>query len=252
MARYLNVPTLEANFLAPLKTTFDVQGSSLDGGRNGLGEGITMEMTGGGVVTATYEDCKIATREQHEYINWLGARLNGSFRFVNVPIITDWFGPFPIIEGIPYPFVNAIPNANGSLINPGEAVPEATVFGKIIGNSALNAGVVRMRIYRLSRPLRHSDWFSIYHVTKGWRAYRYWEVLNRYSDGVESVEGIPLPYQEYSLALAPPLREAVADGTRVEFARPRFVAKFPAGFTLPSVVEAFFVTQQSIQFTEAF
>lgn len=117
MAQYLNVPTLEANFLAPLKTTFDVQGSSLDGGRNGLGEGISMEMTGGGVVTATYEDCKIKDKEQYRYINQLGARLNGSFRFVNVPIITDWFGPFPTIGGLPSPSVSGISHSDGSFFS---------------------------------------------------------------------------------------------------------------------------------------
>lgn len=119
----------------------------------------------------------------------------------------------------------------------------------------MNAGILKMKIYGMPRRLDWSEWFSIYHPTKGWRAYRFWEVLEAaptLPDGVDVIEGTPTPYQEYRLAIAPALREAAAIGTRVEFARPRFVAKFPAGFTLPSVVEAFFVTQQSIQFTEAF
>ncbi len=243
MAVYTNQPTLAANFLAPVRTTYDVTGSSIDGGRNGLGEGQSIEMSGGGTVTAIYEDCKIKDPEHYEYVNWLGARLNGGFRFINVPIITDWFGPFPKIGRLPTPIVSGIPHSDGSLFSDTSGYSQATVYGQITAAAALNAGVVKMRVYGLSRPLRWSDWFSIYHPTKGWRAYRYWDVLAR-TDGSG--------YSDYTLAIAPPLREAVTAGTRVEFARPRFVAKFKSDFTLPSVVEAFFVTQQAIQFVEAF
>jgi hypothetical protein len=243
MANYLNQPTLAADFLAPAKTNADVLGSSIDGGRNGVGESQSIEMSGGGIVSATYEECKITEPEQYEYINWLGARLNGGFRFINVPIITDWFGPFPKIAKVPAPIVRGIPHSDGSLFDDGSGYSQATVWGELLDDAAANAGIVTMRVYGLSRPLRWSDWFSIYHITKGWRAYRYWDVLSSSAgDG----------FTDYQLAISPPLREATAAGTRVEFARPRFVAKFKPDFTLPSVVEAFFVTQQTIQFSEAF
>ncbi|RVL78608.1 hypothetical protein CN135_16610 [Sinorhizobium meliloti] len=242
MAVYTSQPILGANFLAPVKAIYDVTGSSIDGGRNGVGEGQTIEMSGGGIVTAIYEDCKIKDPEQYEYVNWLGARLNGGFRFINVPIITDWFGPFPRVNGLPAPIVSGITHSDGSYFSDGSGYSQATVYGEITEAAALNAGIIKMRVVGLSRPLRWSDWFSIYHPTKGWRAYRYWDVISKTN------ETNPV----YTLAIAPPLREAVAVGTRVEFARPRFVAKFKSDFTLPSVVEAFFVTQQSIQFVEAF
>jgi len=242
MAVYTGQPTLEANFLAPVKAIYDVTGSSIDGGRNGVGESQTIEMSGGGIVTATYEDCKIKDPEQYEYVNWLGARLNGGFRFINVPIITDWFGPFPKVGGLPAPIVSGITHSDGSSFSDGAGYSQATVWGTVATAAALNAGIIKMRVSGLDRPLRWSDWFSIYHPNKGWRAYRYWEVISKTDD--------PTPL--YTLAISPPLREAVTTGTRVEFARPRFVAKFKSEFTLPSVVEAFFVTQQSIQFIEAF
>jgi len=248
MANYLNQPTLAADFIAPGKTTYDVIGSSIDGGRNGTGQGQNIEMSGGGIVTAFYEDCKIKDPEQYEYINWLGARLNGGFRFINVPIITDWFGPFPKIKKLPTAIVKGIPHSDGSYFDDGSGYSQATVWGIVTEDAALNAGILKMRVYGLSRPLRWSDWFSIYHnAAKGWRAYRYWDVLSS-TAGTDDAGA----YVDYALALAPPLRESVAAGTRVEFARPRFVAKFKADFTLPSVVEAFFVTQQAIQFVEAF
>lgn len=242
MATYTNLPTIAANFLAPERASFDVKGSALDGGRNGLGESISIETTGGGIVTATYEDCKIKDKEQYEYINWLGARLNGSFRFINVEIPTDWYGPFPVIGGLPSPLVTAIPNSDGVLFEAGHPFYEATSWGRATDYAPLNAGILKIEAYRLSRKLRHSDWFSIEHPTKGWRAYRYWDVLSEPSGANGN----------YELAISPPLREAVNTNTRIEFARPKFVAKFPSEFTLPSVVEAFFVTKQTIQFVEAF
>lgn len=246
MGSYLNQPTLYANLLGPASTSTDVVGSAIDGGRNGAGESQSIEMSGGGLLTATYTDCKIVSKEQLEYINFLGARLNGGFRYINVPIITDWFGPFPTIGGLPAPFVTGIPHSDGSLFTDTSGYSQATVWGEVLAAASGNAGIISMRVYGLNRPLRWSDWFSIYHPTKGWRAYRYWEV----QAAVDGNNG--QPYTDYTLALAPPLREAVAVGDRVEFARPRFVGKFKADFTLPSVVEAYFVTQQTIQFSEAF
>ena len=243
MATYINQPTIATNFLAPERASFDVKGSALDGGRNGLGDSIAIETTGGGIVTATYEDCKIKDKEQYEYINWLGARLNGSFRFINVEIPTDWFGPFPTIGGLPTPIVSGIPHSDGSTFDDGSGYSQATVWGRATQFAALNAGVINIQVSGMVRRLRHSDWFSIYHPTKGWRAYRYWDVLDAPSSGNNGT---------YRLAISPPLREAVTTDTRIEFARPRFVAKFPSEFTLPSVLEAFFVTKQTIQFSEAF
>ncbi len=238
MAAYTNVPTLEANFLSPASVSIDVMGSSVSGGRNANGESQTVEMSGGGLLTATYSDCKLTEPEQYEYVNYLGARFNGGFRFLNVPIITEWYGPFAGKKA----FIGGIPHSDGSFFSDGSGYSQASVWGEVTEAANLNAGIVKMRVYGLSRKLRWSDWFSIHHATKGWRAYRYWDILD------VTAETNPV----YTLALAPPLREAVTVGTRVEFARPRFVAKFKDGFTLPSVVEAFFVTQQTIQFSEAF
>lgn len=242
MSAYTNVPTLEANLLAPASVSVDVMGSSVSGGRNAVGESQTIEMSGGGLLTATYSDCKLTVPEQYEYVNYLGARFNGGFRFLNVPIISDWYGPFPIVNGITRAKIGGIRHSDGTLHSDGTGYSQRTVRGVVAQTAGLNAGILKIRMFGLARPLRWSDWFSINHPTKGWRAYRQWEVLD------VTAEENPV----YTLALSMPLREATPLGTDVEFVRPRFVAKFKDGFTLPSVVEAFFVTQQTIQFSEAF
>ncbi|TPN90256.1 hypothetical protein [Mesorhizobium sp. B1-1-5] len=248
---YINLPTLDVNFLKPARLSFDTKGGGLEGGRNGLGESITIETSGGGVLVGSYENCVVRAREEHEYINWIAARMNSSIRFMNVPILSDWVGPFPVMNGVPQSFITRIPHSDTSLFSDGAGYSQATVFGTMGATAALNAGQITLNIYGAERNLRWSDWFSIYHPTKGWRAYRYWES----SDPVtvtETVEGVAYTGSQYVLSLDRPLREAVPAGTRIEFARPRCVMKFPSSFTLAWEAEGWWQSTPTIQFVEGF
>lgn len=294
MAVYTDQPTAPIMYLRPTAASFDVPGSGLDGGVNGAGESISIETSGGGMVICTYDRCVLQADdpERHEVINWLGARLNGSYRFINVPIINDGIGPFPFIEGKRRPILSGVSHSDGSLFSDGSGYSQSTVYGEITEDAGLNAGIIKMRVYGAARPLRWSDWFSIYHPIKGWRAYRYWEVIER---GEPATENVPIEYnreylltlfgedmldyllttvsggldylltsqlavteyyqrsyQDYTLAIAPPLREAVTAGTRVELARPMCVMKFPRGFTLPWQYEGNYQARPTLQFVEAF
>lgn len=242
MANYINLPDLDADFILPSGMMFDVQGGSVDGGRNALGQSASIGMSGGGLIVGSYKNCFIHDPEQHEYINWLGANLNDSTQFINVPILTDWMGPFPRINGIPQAMVSGIPHSDGALFSDGSGYSQATVWGELTEDAALNAGVISMRVFGLARPLRWADWCSILHPTKGWRMWRYRKILS------QTVEANPV----YGLAISPPLREAATAGTRVELARPRCVMKFPSGFTLPWEIEGFYMASPTIQFVEAF
>eukprot|EP00913_Durusdinium_trenchii_P008088 g7585.t1 len=184
---------------------------------------ITIDFSGGGVVTATYERCMIEAddTERHEVINWMGAYGNGGYRFFTVPIINDGIGPFPVINGRRRPIIKGIPHSDGSLFTDGSGYSQATVYGEITEAANVGAGIIRMRIYGAARDLRWSDWFSIYHPTKGWRAYRYWEVIDK------TDEANPV----YTLGIAPPLREAIIVGTRA--ARLRDERFYQQGYDLP-------------------
>lgn len=243
MATYINQPMFPVDFLRPTEALFDNPGSGLDGGVNGVGEPISIETSGGGIITATYSGMVLeGPDERFEVLNWLGARLNGGFRFINVPIVNDKIGPFPVIKGTRRPIINGIPHSDGSLHSDGAGYSQATVYGELTENAALNAGILSMRVYGAARDLRWSDWFSIFHPTKGWRVYRYWDVIDK-SDDADPV---------YRLALSPPLREAAAAGTRVELARPRCVMKLPKGVTVPWSYKGWYSSRPTVQFTEAF
>ena len=251
MSRCLSLPTLDIDFLEVTGFEFDVQGAGFDGGRNSLGETISIGMSGGGLVTGSY-DCMVFEAEQIEYVNMLGARLNGSFRFINVPLRTDFAGPFPIINGQAAPIVSGIPHSDGSFFTDGAGYSQGTVFGRFGAAAALNAGQVVIDIFGAPRRLRWSDWFSVYHAErKGWRAYRFWEVSDPTNISA-TFGGTTYAGQRYTIAISPALRAAVSSGDPIEFARPRFVGKFPSDFTLPWRSDAIHMDRPTIQFVEAF
>ncbi|HLP67944.1 MAG TPA: hypothetical protein VK181_10540 [Rhizobium sp.] len=253
MARsYINKPTLNIDFIKPSAHEFIPVCKATEGGRNFEEETISMAIGGGGHVVATYEDCFIQTREQHEYATWLSSYLTGSFRFINVPLKTDWMGPFPILDRWPVPIVSGITHSDGSTFSDGSGYSQATVFGVTTASATVGAGILSMRVYDAARDLRWSDWFSINHATKGWRAYSYWSVISKSAEGTETVSGASRTYRDYQLAITPELREAVAAGTRVEFARPMFVAKLESGTAIRMRTSGFWVARPTLQFSEAY
>lgn len=250
MGGYTGLPTLDIDFLKARGFGFDTVGGSIDGGRNGLGQTISIEMTGGPLLVCDYA-CVVHTREQHEYLNWLAARCNGSFRFVNVPIRSDWMGPFPVIGGRPTPIVSGIPHSDGSLFADGAGYSQVTVFATFGEPAALNAGRIVIHVYGAARQLRLSDWMATYHAAKGWRAWRYWETSE--PDAVtETFDGVELTGSRYTLSIDVPLREAVTAGQPIELARPRCAMKFPAGFTLRWQSDLVQMDEPQLRFEEAF
>ncbi len=246
MASYVNLPTLYIDFLRARGMSFDTPGGGLEGGRNGLGESITIGLSGGPHIVGRY-DFLINTPEHFEYLNMVAARMNGSFRFINVPIWTDFMGPFPA-QG---PIVDGIPHSDGSMFSDGAGYSQATVFGIFAASAALNAGEIVVDIIGASRNLRHSDWMSTYHSVKGWRAWRYWE-KSEAANVTRTVDGVSYPAKRYTIAIDVPLRQAVTAGQRIELARPRCVMKFPVGFTLPYETDPSHIMGPSMNFVEAF
>ncbi len=244
MAIYINQPMFPVDFLRPTRASFDNVGSGFEGGVNGLGESISVETSGGGIITASYQGMVLeGPDERHEVLNWLGARLNGGFRFINVPIVNDKIGMFPTIRGTQRPIITGIPHSDGSFFSDGSGYSQATVWGELTEDVALNAGIISVRVYGASRQaFRWSDWFSIYHDVKGWRAYRSWKLIS------QTEEENPVS----RIAISPPLRQATPAGTRVELARPTCVMKLSKGQTVPWEFDGWYHARPNISFTEAF
>ena len=244
MGELTNQPMFPVDFLRPTKVSFDLVGSGVDGGVNGAGQSSSLETSGGGMWAATYGDMMLeGPDERFEALSWLGARLNGGFRNIVVPLVNDKVGAFPIIGGAVRPIVKGIPHSDGSLFDDGSGYSQSTVYGEMRASASVGAGVVTMRVYGAGRKMfRWSDFFSIYHSTKGWRLYRSWELRS------QTDEENPVS----TIAISPPLRQALAVGDRVEFARPRCVMKLQKGATVPWDYSGFYSSRPTISLVEAF
>lgn len=242
MATFTGQPMFPVDFLRPTRAKFDQIGNGIDGGVNGEGDSSSIEFSGGGKVTATYERMVLqGPDERHEIVNWLGARLNGGFRLINVSIVNDRIGPFPIINGTVRPIVKGIQHSDGSFFSDGSGYSQATVWGELTETAALNAGIIKVRVYGASRKVfRWSDWFSIYHTVKGWRAYRSWDLID------QTTEENPIS----TIAITPPLRQQTPAGTRIELARPTCVMKLRRGETIPWDYEGYYQSRPTANFIE--
>lgn len=244
MGDLTNQPDFPVDFLRPTRIMFDNVGNAVDGGVNGVGEAISLETSGGGMMTAMMENMMLeGPDERYEVLSWLGSRLNGGFRNIVVPLVNDKVGPFPVINGGMRPIVRGITHSDGSLFSDGSGYSQSTVYGEATANAAVNAGIISLRVYGAARKVfRWSDWFSIMHPTKGWRIYRSWELIEQ-SGGENPVSRI---------AISPPLREAIKVGDRIELARPRCVMKLARGQTVPWGYSGFYSSRPSVSFVEAF
>lgn len=242
MGALIGQPDFPIDFLRPTRISFDTVGNEVDGGVNGVGESTSIETSGGGMWTAMIEGMVLeGPDERYEVISWLGARLNGGFRNIVVPLVNDKIGAFPIINGAVRPIVKGIPHSDGSLFSDGSGYSQASVYGEVVAME--NSGILQVRVYGGARKVfRWSDFFSIYHPNKGWRLYRSWELLD------QTNEANPVS----RIAIQPPLREPVSVGDRVELARPRCVMKQARGQTVPWGYEGWYSSRPSVSFSEAF
>lgn len=242
MGQLTNQPDFPIDFMRPTRISFDNVGNAVDGGVNGVGESVSMETSGGGMMIATLENMVLeGPDERYEVLSWLGARLNGGFRNIVVPLVNDKVGAFPVINGAVRPTIKGIPHSDGSFFTDGSGYSQSTVYGEIV--QQVSSGLLKVRVYGAGRKVfRWSDWFSIYHPTKGWRIYRSWELLD------QTDEANPVS----TIAISPPLREAVAVGDRVELARPRCVMKMARGQTLPWEYSGWYSARPTISLAEAF
>lgn len=240
MADYVNIPTVDLNFLRPKGVSFDTLGGQQEGPRNGLGHSIMMNVASGAHVVASYNGCMIHDPEEFEYFDMIGAR--GPARFMNWPIINTWTLPTRSVGGLPIRTYTPLFDEDGSFIDGATSI-EPAVRAKATAPAALNAGTVSLRVSGGNRRLRHAAWFSFQHAVKGHRAYRVWNIDSAVADGNSVI---------YTFAITPALREAIVLDQEANFVSPRFVGRLAPGVGVPYMAEDRWIASHSIDVMEAF
>lgn len=172
----------------------DIERQTLSGGTALTGATDRISADGGGRVFAEFGGGELVDRDTVLAWRALTARLGEG--------VTPMVVPFCDARHQPYGGTHEVTYGDGAYHSDGTPFAGGGSFGEVTADAALRATTLEFNAV-LAQPLIGGEWFTIVHPTKGERAYR-----------VHSVDGSALSFR-------PPLREAVAAGTELDFTNPR-------------------------------
>lgn len=145
------------------------------------------------------------------------------------------FIPFP--EG--FARITSAPHSDGSPFSDGSEYYQPAIDIVSDGSAELRATSMAIRINEAA-ALIGGESFSIYHDTAGWRLYEIATVLVDEEDATSA-----------TITFMPPLREAIPDGTQLEFDRPRCTMRLASPGSMDLTVRPWTFNSASVDFVEA-
>jgi hypothetical protein len=215
-------------------------GAGIEGGRSLSGISQAIDATGGGFVAVDYKMIQLGNVNQDRlrYFNRLGF-LNGGVRSIVVPLLVDAVSPLALGASL----FMASKFSDTSHFSDGSSFSQSAIAAVTVGAFALNASTIVIKILQGS-PLQGGEWFGLFHPTKSNRAYLITDVDSKATNEDGSAT--------YSVAIRPPLRGPIGDGSEVDFLRPRCVMRLAPGTTLSVDVEKYWYGTPDISFVESF
>lgn len=208
--------TLDLCEMMPTEIMIDILGGSVEGGANMAGASQAIDLSGGGIVAATYAGITLMTRAQHRYWNEIAGLINTGSTRIFVPLLTD-----------------AALEAGEDYSNLGDVLTAAALFA------------TSLRIQTAGYEPFKGQWFSIDHGgTIQHRAYRI----------VTKTTETPGDPWTGTIGIRPPLRAAVAVAAdKLRFDRPLCSMRLAPGESMPwSWSAPGIMGQGSVPFVEHF
>lgn len=172
----------------------DLERRTISGGISLSGEEDVIETDGGGRVFAEFANGPLLQREDQLAWRAIGTQFGAG----TVPIIV----PFCDKLHQPYGNEHLVPHSDDTPFSDDSEYEGGGPTATVTTAAALRATSLDISI-TAAQPLIGGEWFSILHPVKDWRAYN-----------IATVEGSTITFR-------PPLREAVAAGTELDFAEPK-------------------------------
>lgn len=216
---------------------WNLAGAQISPGQTASGMLQSVRIDGGGLWIASLNDLYLGDETRLQCLRALRSQTKAGTIPINVPR-HDVLQPWPLDgDGNPIIVVDQIPHYDGSFFSDGSGYSQSVITAESVGSADLRAVSLTINIIQGSAPTG-GEAFSINHPNQGWRMYEIGTVMPSAGN--------------YIVTFLPPLREAVADGTDIEFDQPRCVM-LPIGPTaLDHKVEVPFVSKQSMKFVEYF
>lgn len=224
------------NLLNAASEEWNIVASSSTPGQNGSGSFNFQRLDGGGLWMAKKNLIRLLTREHVASFRAFRMAARGGVTMIVVyrdDILQPW-----AVNGVavgPYP---PIPHSDGAFFSDGSGYYQPYIRCRSVGSAANRATTMVLRFTR-GGPLIGGEAFSIKHAVQHWRMYEIASVLIN-GDGDSEV------------TFDPPLREAVADDTRIEFDRPRCTMRAAAVDSLNFTLETKPLPRPNATFIESF
>lgn len=176
-------------------------------------------------------------RQKISTLLWRAIRqiCDGGVNAIVVPRNDALFRPWP--TGVAQDG-GVVPHSDGSFFSDGSGYYQPTISVTSEGAADLRDTSLDLNLIYCG-PLMGGEAFSIDHETIGWRLYEIATVV--YSDETHA-----------TVTFRPPLREAVADGTYIEFDRPRCTMRLANPGSMNLTVQPWTFNSANVDFVEAF
>lgn len=179
--------------------------STISPGQTLYGAAARIRTDGGGLWRCEYGSISLRNPDHVRAWRALEALCDGGMSPIIVPMCDKRHFPAPVVDGKPVYSIDQIPHSDDTFFGDGSGYAQSVVDASVVQDAPLRA-VSLTAAFLTGGPLRGGEFFSIDHPTQGWRLYQ-----------VATVD------DQGAITFRPPLREAVTEGTHLEFDRPRCV-----------------------------
>jgi len=239
------VPEFPRALLREKSHAWNLAGAAVAGGQTAFGLSTLVRSDGGGFWVCNMSDVSLSgrngsadrgrDRQKLSTLLWRAVRqiADGGVNQLIVPRNDALFRPWP--DGVAPDAGTDITHDDGSLFDDGVGYYSPTIditcVGATLRATSLDISVVR------AGALMGGEAFSIEHPTYGWRMY---EIATVEMDTETSG----------TITFNPPLREAVTDGTQLEFDRPRCMMRLVSPGAMNLTVQPWTFNPASVDFVE--
>jgi len=231
MAHFLNVP------LFMMKgTEWNLAAGSITPGQTGSGAFPYLRLDCGGAWVAKFNQVFLKDDDAAQTFSAIRMAARGGVTVLTVPRPTK-FQPWPVVDGVQITPSN-IPHSDGSFFSDGSGYTQKIIDVVTVGAAAFRDVNLTMSLI-FCGPLRSGESFSIMHSAQDWRVYEIMSV---------EIDGDGNSFVEFD----PPLREAVADGTEIEFDQPRCTMRLSSTDAMNFTLETYPHARQNVSFIETF
>lgn len=191
--------------------SWDITSSTISPGQTGSGNFPLARLDGGGVWMAQLSSVVLEDPGHIKLWRQFGAIFEGGVVPFILPMCDRRHMPTTVFEGEQIYSYGDIPHSDGSLFSDGTGYAQPLVVAETVGAASLRATTLTIEFASETVPTG-GERFSIEHPTQGWRVYE-----------IKTVTA--LGSGQFTLTIRPPLREAVAAGTSLEFEEPKLVVR---------------------------